>query len=90
MELNKTRPLSRIFLCLWLACKNLRLLFGLAEKHKKRTFYAKKIRILRILRLYVRQKALVISLDGKKWEMQFTTTASDSALLQRAGRVVSV
>ena len=33
---------SRIFSCLWLACKNLRLLLGLTEKRRKRTFSAKK------------------------------------------------
>ena len=68
---------SRFFSCVRLACKNLRLLFGLVEKHRKRTFSARKTRISRNLRRNVIwQKASVISLDGKQWKMQFTTTLS--------------
>ena len=59
-------PASRIcFSRLRLACKKLRLLFGLAEKHRRRPFSAEKIRILQNLRLNVWQKALIVSLMDK-------------------------
>jgi len=56
------------------ACK--KIYSCLAEKRQKRTFSAEKIRILRNLWLNVRQKALIISVGGKQWKMQFTTTVN--------------
>jgi len=65
-----------IFSGLWLACKKLWLFFGLAEKRQKHTFPAGKICILKNLRLNVWQKALIISLDGKKCTVLFTATVN--------------
>ena len=61
------KPNFFIIAYLRLACKKITAVFGLAEKHRKRTFSAEKIRILRnlSLRLSVFQKALTICLDGK-------------------------
>jgi len=61
------KPNFFIIAYLRLACKKITVVFGLAEKHRKRTFSAEKNRILRnlSLRLSVFQKALTICLDGK-------------------------
>jgi len=49
--------------------------FRLSRKKTPETyFFGQTIRILRNIRLNVWQKALIISLDGKKWKMQYTTT----------------